>query len=194
MGGVSVRVGVHRGLVYLDSVQDDVYGLGANVSARVSSLAPPGSVVVSDAVAPLVRASFELQARPAAAAKGVDGLVVHHQVLGERVEPVRVGRGPLVGRDREVAYLQECWARARTGTLSTPGDRRGVSFGEPCDGLVAEARRADAGALSPTMSSSVANPRAPVSLTPLAAFPPPAGSRTGASRRVTPVNRPKRCW
>ena len=126
--GVSVRVGVHRGLVYLDSVQDDVYGLGANVSARVSSLAPPGSVVVSDAVAPLVRASFELQARPAAAAKGVDGLIVHHQVLGERVEPVRVGRGPLVGRDREVAYLQECWARARTGTLSTPGV---VFRGEP---------------------------------------------------------------
>jgi class 3 adenylate cyclase len=103
--GVSVRVGVHRGLVYLDSAEGDVYGSGANVAARVSSLAPPGSMVVSDAVAPLVRASFELEGRPAAAAKGVGGLIVHHQVLGERVERARVGRGPLVGRDREMAFL-----------------------------------------------------------------------------------------
>ena len=47
---LDVRVGVHRGLVYLDTAQDDVYGLAANLAARVSSLAPPGAVVVSDAV------------------------------------------------------------------------------------------------------------------------------------------------
>ena len=39
---INVRVGVHRGLVYLDTVQDDVYGLAANLAARVSGLAPPG--------------------------------------------------------------------------------------------------------------------------------------------------------
>jgi len=126
--GVSVRVGVHRGLVYLDSAEGDVYGLGANVAARVSSLAPPGSVVVSDAVAPLVRASFELEGRPATAAKGVEGPIVHHQVLGERVEPVRVGRGQLVGRDREMAFLQKSWASALTGALNLPGV---VFRGEP---------------------------------------------------------------
>ena len=37
---IAVRVGVHRGLVYLDTKQDDVYGLGANLAARVSGLAP----------------------------------------------------------------------------------------------------------------------------------------------------------
>ena len=52
---ISVRVGIHRGLVYLDVAQDDVYGLGANLASRVSGLAPPGSVVVSEAIAPLVR-------------------------------------------------------------------------------------------------------------------------------------------
>ena len=51
---IAVRVGVHRGLVYLDTAQDDVYGLAANLAERVSGLAPPGTVVVSDAVAPLV--------------------------------------------------------------------------------------------------------------------------------------------
>lgn len=37
---IQVRVGVHRGPVYLDTTQDDVYGLAANLAARVSGLAP----------------------------------------------------------------------------------------------------------------------------------------------------------
>ena len=57
---INVRVGVHRGLVYLDTTQDDVYGLAANLAARVSSLAPPNAVVVSDAVEPLIRNAFEV--------------------------------------------------------------------------------------------------------------------------------------
>ena len=126
--GISVRVGVHRGLVYLDATQGDVYGLAVNLAARVSSLAPPGSVVLSDAVESLVRSHFELQARPAVAVKGIEGLIAHHLVIEERFEPVRVGRGPLVGRDREVAHLQESWASAQAGTLATPGV---VFRGEP---------------------------------------------------------------
>ena len=112
--GIDVRVGVHRGLVYLDTAQDDVYGLAANLAARVSGLAPPGAVVVSDAVEALVRDAFELAAREPAAVKGVDGLVAHHEVIGERTGATRVGKGPLVGRDRELARLKKSWARART--------------------------------------------------------------------------------
>jgi class 3 adenylate cyclase/tetratricopeptide (TPR) repeat protein len=128
---ITARVGVHRGLVYLDTAQDEVYGLAANLAARVSGLAPPGAVVVSDAVAPLVDDAFELATLPPAPVKGVEGLVAHHQVLGERVEAPRVGRdghGPLVGRDRELARLQKRWARAQAGTLTTPGV---VVRGEP---------------------------------------------------------------
>ncbi len=127
---INVRVGVHRGLVYLDTAQDDVYGLAANLAARVSALAPPGTVVVSDAVAPLVGEAFELQARPPATVKGVEGLIAHHLVLGERADAGRVGvgRGRLVGRDRELAWLQKSWARAQAGTLGIAGV---VFRGEP---------------------------------------------------------------
>jgi len=125
---LAVRVGVHRGLVYLDTAQDDVYGLAANFAARVSGLAPPGTVVVSEAVARLIEEAFELQARPAASVKGVDGLVAHHQVIGERNEPAKGIGGPLVGRERELARLEKSWARAQAGTLSTPGV---VFRGEP---------------------------------------------------------------
>jgi class 3 adenylate cyclase len=57
---IAARAGVHRGVVYLDTAQNDVYGLGANLAARVSGLAPPGALVISDAVAPLIRNTFEL--------------------------------------------------------------------------------------------------------------------------------------
>jgi class 3 adenylate cyclase len=94
---IAVRVGVHRGLVYLDITQDDVYGLAANLAARVSGLATPNSLVVSDPVAVLVGNDFELQERPAAPVKGVDGLIAHHRVVGECAEPARSDGGPLAG-------------------------------------------------------------------------------------------------
>ena len=68
-----------------------------------------------------MRDAFELQPRPAAAVKGVEGLIAHHVVVGERAEAARVGRGPLVGRDRELTRLQKSWTRAQAGTLATPG-------------------------------------------------------------------------
>jgi len=118
---ISVRVGVHRGLVYLDVAQDDVYGLGANLAARVAGLAPPGCVVVSAGIAPLVRDHFDLEARPAQSVKGVDEPVAHYLVKSERVSRARIPLGPLVGRDREVEYLRAAWAMAENGSLATAG-------------------------------------------------------------------------
>jgi class 3 adenylate cyclase/tetratricopeptide (TPR) repeat protein len=125
---INVRVGVHRGLVYLDTAQDDVYGLAANLAARVSSLAPPGAVVVSEVVEMLIRNDFELEARPAALVKGVEEPITHYRVVAERAPAPKSGQGPLVGRDRELAQLEKSWARAQAGTLSTPGV---VFRGEP---------------------------------------------------------------
>jgi class 3 adenylate cyclase len=126
--GINVRVGVHRGMVYLDRAQDDVYGLAANLAARVSGLAPPGAVVVSDAVEPLIRDAFVVDTLPAAPVKGVEGLINHSRVVGERVEVARFPLGPVVGRDRELARLHRSWSRAQAGTLTTPGV---VFRGEP---------------------------------------------------------------
>jgi class 3 adenylate cyclase/tetratricopeptide (TPR) repeat protein len=120
---IAVRVGVHRGLVYLDTAQDDVYGMAANLAQRVSSLAPPGGIVVSDAVAPLVGDAFELARHRQVAVKGMESPVGYHVVLGEQFDAGRVGvgRGPLVDREREIARLQSSWRRAQSGTLRTPG-------------------------------------------------------------------------
>ena len=119
--GVDVRVGVHRGLVYLDVAQDDVYGLGANLAARVCSLASPGSVVVSDVVVSLIGDAFDMERCEPASVKGITEPVAHWRVVGERVEASRIKRGPLIGRDRELVRLEKTWARAQSGSLTTPG-------------------------------------------------------------------------
>jgi hypothetical protein len=110
---LNVRVGIHRGLVYLDTDQDDVYGFAANLTARLCGVAEPGTVAVSDSVAPLVRDSFELEVRPPVPVKGVEGLISHHQVLCERPEVPSLRSPPLIGRDRERSWLQQSWHRAR---------------------------------------------------------------------------------
>jgi class 3 adenylate cyclase len=118
---IAVRVGVHRGLVYLDTAQDDVYGLAANLAARLSGLAEPNSVVISDPVAALVHNDFELHERRAAPVKGVAGLIAHHRVDSEFLGRPTAVHGPLVGRKHELAQLHTYWARAQSGTLTTPG-------------------------------------------------------------------------
>lgn len=106
--GVQARVGVHRGLVYLDTAEDDVYGLAANLVARLSGLAEPGTLVVSDAIERIIRDTFEVERLGARPVKGISGDVEHFRVLGEREAPV-VSSGPFVGRRSEFADLTAAW-------------------------------------------------------------------------------------
>ncbi len=117
---VSVRVGIHRGLVYLDTAQDDVYGLGANFAARVCGIAEPGAVAVSQPIERVVHDSFELVPNPRQAVKGVDDPILTYRAVGER-DVMMLAGGPLVGRERELSCLQRSWAQAKDGELSSPG-------------------------------------------------------------------------
>jgi class 3 adenylate cyclase len=117
---IDVRVGIHRGLVYLDRAEDDVYGLGANLAARMCGLAEPGSVRVSAAIERVARDEYVFAERPSASVKGVDGPVVSFYVASER-DAVAVSRGPLIGRDHELAYLADRWSRVTARTADSPG-------------------------------------------------------------------------
>ncbi|RZT25157.1 serine/threonine protein kinase [Mycobacterium sp. BK558] len=117
---VAVRIGVHRGPVYLDSDQDDVYGLAVTQAAEVSALAPTGGVAVSHSVEPLIRNAFELEKLPSVAMPGSSEVVNPFRVLGERAYATLTPMGPLVGRDREFARLDKSWRRAKAGTLTVP--------------------------------------------------------------------------
>jgi class 3 adenylate cyclase len=117
---VSVRVGVHRGLVYLDKAQDDVYGLGANLAARMCSIADQGRVAVSETIERVVRDMFELEPMPPTTVKGIDGEINAFHAVGER-DVLTARPGPLIGRERELEYLIIAWEQAQSGSLINPG-------------------------------------------------------------------------
>jgi class 3 adenylate cyclase/tetratricopeptide (TPR) repeat protein len=117
---ISVRVGIHRGLVYLDTAHDQVFGFGANLAARICGLAAPGTVIVSETVERLVHDAFTLETLPPKSVKGVEGLVAHYRVASERDVTTSM-HGPWIGRERELAALRERWAQTTSGTLAAPG-------------------------------------------------------------------------
>src|ERR687897_1990613 len=120
---LEARAAVHRGLVYLDIEEDEVYGLAANVVARLQTLAAPGTVVISDEVRAAVQPLFETVAEPARHAKGVDAPLRPHRVVAPRVEAPARGRrwaAPLVNRGQELARLRELWREVNDGRRERP--------------------------------------------------------------------------
>lgn len=117
---LDARIGAHRGLVYLDTKADDVYGFAVNLTQRISGLAQPGTVAVSEAIATLVSNTFELKRFPATHVKGVADPVSYRQVVGERVTtPVR--KPALVGRAVEQARLHQVWNTVRQSRSGSAG-------------------------------------------------------------------------
>ena len=68
---LDIRVAVHHGPLYVDFDEDDVYGLAANVGARLQAIAEPGTVVLSDEVRELVEDRFEIEPGDPQIVKGV---------------------------------------------------------------------------------------------------------------------------
>ncbi len=116
---LNVRVGVHRGLVYIDTDIDDVYGLAANLASRVEGLAVPGTVVVTDSVRRRVTGHFQFEMGTEHRVKGVSEPVLPFTVIGHRSD-VRRATTPLVGRQHELDTLRRAWARACSGTAPAP--------------------------------------------------------------------------
>jgi class 3 adenylate cyclase/tetratricopeptide (TPR) repeat protein len=120
---LEVRVGVHRGVVYVDNEEDDVYGYTVNVAARLESLADPGTVVVSEEIRRLADAMFVLEAQPARAVKGVSGPLQPYRVERARSEAralVSRPRSGLVGRTEELDRLRAAWRQVGEGSLERP--------------------------------------------------------------------------
>ena len=115
---LEARAAVHRGLVYLDIDEDEVYGLAANVAARLQNLAAPGTVVISDDVREVVGPLFDTAAEPAQHAKGLAAPLRPFRVVAPRPEVPARGRHwatQLVNRDAELALLREAWREVSAG-------------------------------------------------------------------------------
>jgi class 3 adenylate cyclase/tetratricopeptide (TPR) repeat protein len=113
---LEARAAVHKGLVFVDLEEDEVYGLAANVAARLHGLAAPGTVVVSEEVRDIVGPLFETTPEPAQRVKGVDEPLRPYRVVTERPQGLARGHrwaAPLVNRTDELRLLRARWREVR---------------------------------------------------------------------------------
>jgi class 3 adenylate cyclase len=107
---LAVRAALHRGLLYIDPEQRDVYGHAVNVAARLQSLAEPGEVVISDEVRRLVAERFDVAAGEPKDVRGLDLPLQPFTVRGRKSsEPMSSIHTPLVGRSSELERLRTLW-------------------------------------------------------------------------------------
>lgn len=124
---VQARIGLHSGVVVVSEnvgelrEQLEIVGEPPHVAQRLESIAPAGSIVISDATLALVEGYFETEPLGEQTLKGLSRQVTVHRVLKPtgaigRLEAAKVRRlTPLVGRDRELDRLLEAWRRVPDG-------------------------------------------------------------------------------
>ncbi len=123
-----VRIGVHTGVVVAGETRLgdtrsrlEIVGEMPHIAARLESIAPPGSVVISDATRDLIEGYVETEPLGAKVLKGVSRRIGVHRVLRPtgavgRLEVAGTRRlTPLVGRDQELARLTAAWQQVERG-------------------------------------------------------------------------------
>lgn len=121
---ISVRIGVHTGMVVVGEMGAgdvrEVHAIGAtpNIAARIQGEATPGSVCTSAATLRLLKSKFQTRSMGHRLLKGVAREIELFAVdalfagaIADREIPQQ--SLPLIGRERELAHLEERWALAR---------------------------------------------------------------------------------
>ncbi len=135
---LQVRIGVNTGRVVMGAVGDEVAseytatGPPIHLAARLQSTTEPGTTLLGDATARLIRHRFETLGVGPLALHGFEEPVMAHQLIAERATP-SPARGiaglpsPLVGREEERAQLDglitglEAGRGALAALLGEPG-------------------------------------------------------------------------
>jgi len=123
---LQVRIAVHTGLVVageigVDQRRSELWAVGKapNVAARLQQLAAPNTIVISDATQRLLRGAFSVQSLGRHELAGIGDTIEAYRV--EREQPMAGAVAawretvPLVNRDAEFAFLEQCWQQAQLG-------------------------------------------------------------------------------
>jgi class 3 adenylate cyclase/tetratricopeptide (TPR) repeat protein len=122
---LSARIGIDSGAVVVGSGTNreaDVFGDTPNFAARVQAVAPPDTVVITEAVHRLASGLFVVEDLGAQALKGIERPVQLYRVVQPsgvrgRLQATAAARGltPFVGREEELRLLMNRWERALEG-------------------------------------------------------------------------------
>jgi predicted ATPase/class 3 adenylate cyclase len=133
---LSMRIGLNTGPVVVGRIGDDLrmdytaQGETVNLAARLQAQAEPGDVLISEAMHALVDGYFVSDEVGPLTLKGIAEPVKAFAVRSRRRRvrfqlALERGLTPLVGRERELAFLKESVERARSGRtqlISLVGD------------------------------------------------------------------------
>src|SRR5215471_9006963 len=124
---VQLRVGINTGPVIVGTVGNNLrmdykaIGNTVNLAARMEQTAAPGTIQLTEHTYKLVTGYFDCDDMGLVSVKGLAGKVRAYRVRGERGGRARIdlararGFTRLVGRERELALLQHCFALAQEG-------------------------------------------------------------------------------
>ena len=122
---VELRVGVSTGLAIVGGEADHAapsLDETGELAAQLAAESDSGTITICAATRSLLRDSFELEERAAAATGDLSANQATFRVIRERQAAADrtdasevVGRKPMVGRDQEVALLLDRWAKVREG-------------------------------------------------------------------------------
>jgi class 3 adenylate cyclase/tetratricopeptide (TPR) repeat protein len=117
------RIGLNTGPVVVGTVGNDLkmdytaIGDTTNLAARLEQMAQPGTILISEVTARLVRGLASLRQVGPLVVKGKAEPIAAYEVLSaeEQTNPMTVaaerGMTPFVGRDEELAQLESCFRR-----------------------------------------------------------------------------------
>src|SRR5204863_1401634 len=124
---VRLRLGLNSGLVVVGKIGDDLrmdytaIGDTTNLAARMQALAEPGTILITDATHRLVSDYVRWESLGPVLVKGRTTPVNVFKVVGRQRRRTRLEIGAdlgltgLVGRQRELAILGDCFERVRAG-------------------------------------------------------------------------------
>jgi class 3 adenylate cyclase/tetratricopeptide (TPR) repeat protein len=114
--GLQARIGLNTGTVVTGTEERLATGDAVNIAARLEQAANPGEVLIGEPTLELVREAVEVEPVEPLELKGKTEPVRAHRLVHVHEAPERLHETPFVGRERELALIQEAWERA----LSAP--------------------------------------------------------------------------
>ena len=110
--GVQGRIGVTTGEVITGTEERLATGDAVNVAARLQQAAQPGEVLIGEPTRELVRYTVAVEALESLELKGKAAPLPAFRLLSVHEAPARRHVVRFVGRERELALIQEAWQRA----------------------------------------------------------------------------------
>jgi class 3 adenylate cyclase/tetratricopeptide (TPR) repeat protein len=109
--GISARIGINTGEVVTGTEERLATGDAVNVAARLEQAASPGEALLGEPTLALVGEAVEAVAVEPLDLKGKSERVPAYRLLRVSEPPERRHETPFVGRERELALLQDAWQR-----------------------------------------------------------------------------------